>query len=179
MAANVETKPVEDSVAKINDELAVGSDLEFQRRWWRLERIVWILFGLFVLLDVLGCFGRGPVANAHQKTSDGAMSVKYERIERFSSPSILTVNFGQPAIHDEKVQLWVSDTLVKALGNQRVVPQPETSVLGQGGILYTFAATQTQASVEFALEPSGPGIYNLRMQVPNTEALNLKIYVVP
>lgn len=69
------------------------------------------------------------------------MDISYERIERFSTPSILTVKLGQNAIHDGKVQLWVSESLVKDLGNQRIVPQPLMSTIGQGGILYTFPAT--------------------------------------
>lgn len=31
------TEPVQDSIPKINDELAVGTDMEFQDRWWRLK----------------------------------------------------------------------------------------------------------------------------------------------
>ena len=53
------TKPVEDSVAKVNDEIAVGEDLEFQRKWWRFENIAWIFFALIIVLDVAGLFGRG------------------------------------------------------------------------------------------------------------------------
>jgi hypothetical protein len=33
-------KPVEHTIEKVNDEIAVGSDLEFQRRWWRFERVI-------------------------------------------------------------------------------------------------------------------------------------------
>ena len=53
-----------DSVAKINEELAVGEDLGFQRRWWRFERGVWIFFVVVIILDVAGLFGRGPLAYA-------------------------------------------------------------------------------------------------------------------
>jgi len=56
MPASAPTEPVQDSVSKVNDELAVGSDLEFQRRWWKFERGVWIFFILLIVLDVLGVF---------------------------------------------------------------------------------------------------------------------------
>jgi hypothetical protein len=85
------TEPVTDSVPKINDEVAVGEDLEFQRSWWRFERCVWILFAVLVFLDVLGVFGRGPLAKAHAEAADGSMKIDYERVERFSTPSIMTV----------------------------------------------------------------------------------------
>ena len=173
-----ETKPVEDSVSKVGD-LAVGSDLDFQRKWWRFSNGLWMLFTCLIVADLLGCFGRGPLADASASTSDGSMDVKYERIERFSTPSILRIEFGQKAIHQGKLQLWASDSLVKPLGNQRVIPQPLTSVLEHAGIDYTFQATSTPASVEFALQPATPGIYNLQLKVPASPALDLRIYVMP
>jgi len=80
------TQPVTDSVTKVNDEIAVGSDLRFQHRWWRFERTMWVVFVIIVVLDALGTFGRGWAANAQEKTHDGTMDVKYERIERFRPP---------------------------------------------------------------------------------------------
>jgi len=179
MASPAPTKPVEDSIAKVNDEVAVGSDLEFQRKWWRFTRVVWIVLTGIVIADLLGCFGRGPLANARARTSDGTMNVKYERIERFSTPSILRIQFGPTAIHDGKIQLWVSETVINSLGNQRVIPQPLTSTVGQNGVLYTFAVTTIPAEVAFSLEPSAPGIYHLQLRVPASEELKRTIYVMP
>ena len=173
------TTPVKDSVPKIDNELAVGSDLQFQRQWWRWENEIWILFAAMIVADLLGCFGRGPLAKAHARTHDGTMDVTYERIERFSTPSILTVKFGPNASRDGAVKLWISDTLVKELGNQRVIPQPSSSTLDGKGTMYTFSSTAHPNSVEFALEPSSPGIYPLTLRVPGSEELSTKIYVMP
>ncbi|MBV9760209.1 MAG: hypothetical protein JO340_06580 [Acidobacteriaceae bacterium] len=173
------TKPVEDTIAKVNDEVAVGSDLEFQRKWWRFTRLVWIVFPLIVVADLLGCFGRGPLANARIQTRDGSLDVKYERIERFSSPSILRIQFGPAAIHDGKIQLWMDESLIRSLGNQRIIPQPAASAIGKNGVLYTFDATALPAASAFSLEPIKPGIFHLRMHVPGCEELNLTIYVMP
>jgi hypothetical protein len=175
----VKTEPVSDSVPKINDEVAVGQDLKFQRKWWHFERAVWICFGIVVALDLAGAFGRGPLAKRQFAAPDHSMTIQYEGIERFSTPSILRVTFGPPAIHDGKAQLWVSDSLVKKLGNQRVVPQPVESAIGHGGILYTFSATELPAQVEFALSPSSPGTGEIRFQVPGHSEANLKIFIVP
>jgi hypothetical protein len=177
--ASATTKPVEDTVSKVNDELAVGSDLDFQRKWWRFTRGLWIVFAAIIVADLLGCFGRGVVANARIQTRDGAMDVKYERIERFSTPSILRVQFGSSAIHDGKVQLWISDSFIKSLGNQRVVPQPSTSVIEQNGISYSFPASGVPAAVEFELEPLAPGLYHVGLRVPGSEELDPAIFVMP
>ncbi len=96
--------PVEDSVPKVDDEVAVGEDLEFQRRWWRFERIVWIFFTLLIVCDLLGLFGRGPLAKAQLHSSDGALNVRYERIERTGTPSMMVIQFGPAAVRDGKIQ---------------------------------------------------------------------------
>ena len=173
------TRPVEDSVARVNDEVAVGEDLDFQRKWWRFENAIWVLFTLIILLDLAGLFGRGPIAQAHRAATDGTINVKYERIERSDSPSILTVQFAASAIHDGKVKLYVSDTLVKALGTQRVIPSPLESVVGDGGVTYTFLATKPPAFADLALQPAGPGLFEFTIAVEGAQPVHAKIFVVP
>ncbi len=177
--ATVETKPVTDSIAKVNGEVAVGADLEFQRRWWRFEHIVWSVFTIVIILDLLGAFGKGPLARGHMATKDGEVELNYERIERLGTPSIFTVQFGPGAIRDGAVKLWVSESLVKALGNQRIIPQPATSVMQPGGVEYTFPATGSPASVEFALQPVAMGRQMLILRVAGSAPLKAKIFVMP
>jgi len=177
--ASTKTKPVEDTVSKVNNEIAVGSDLEFQRRWWTFERVLWIFFDCVIVADVLGCFGRGPVAKAHASLPDRSMQVSYERIERYGSPSIIRIDFGPNAVHDGKVQLWVSESVVKGLGNQRISPQPVESVIGNGGITYTFPASGPPASVQFALEPTSPGRYEIGLRLSDSQPLRLGVFVFP
>jgi hypothetical protein len=179
MATKTLTKPVQDSVAKVNDEVAVGEDLDFQRKWWRFENAAWVFFTLIIILDLGGLFGRGPIAKAERRTADGTLDVKYERIERTDSPSILSISFGQSAIQDGKIHLYVSNSLVKPLGTQRVIPAPQETILGDGGLTYTFPATKPPASVDLALQPSGPGIYDFTLGVVGAEQVHARIVVVP
>jgi hypothetical protein len=176
----VNTQPVEDTVPKINNEVAVGEDLRFQERWWRFEKIIWPCFAFIILLDILGVFGKGPLADAEAHATDRSFEVKYERIERYGTPSILNISFDPKAVQDNKIEFWVSDTLVKNLGNQRIVPQPLKSQLSGQGITYTFPATPDQTSVSFALQPATVGVHPLRLSLADGHpTLTLNIYVVP
>jgi hypothetical protein len=179
MATKPFTKPVQDSVAKVNDEVAVGEDLDFQRKWWRFENAAWVFFTLIIILDLCGLFGRGPIAKAERRTADGTVDVKYERIERTDSPSILSISFGQSAIQNGKIRLYVSNSLVKPLGTQRVIPAPQETILGDGGLTYTFPATRPPANVDLALQPSGPGIYDFILGVVGADQVHARIVVVP
>jgi hypothetical protein len=179
MVSQPVAKPVEDSVAKVNDEIAVGEDLEFQRKWWRFENAAWVFFTLIIVLDLAGLFGRGPIAKAERHAADGTIDVKYERIERTSSPSIFTIQFGRSAIHDGKIKLYVSNSFVKELGAQRVIPAPQETLVGDGGLTYTFLASRPPATVDLALEPAGPGYFPFTIGVAGAQPVRAKIFVVP
>lgn len=86
--------------------------MEFQKRWWRFERIVWIVFTAVIVLDALGAFGSGYLAKGHLSAPDGSVKITYDRIARYSTPSTLIVAFEPAAIHDGKVDLWASDALL-------------------------------------------------------------------
>jgi hypothetical protein len=180
MSSSPPTQPIrENSISKVNDEISVGEDLQFQRKWWIFERAVWIFFSFILALDIAGVFGRGPAANAEAITPDGSMHLKYERIERYGTPSLLVIRFSKSAVHDGKIQLWTSDSLVKELGNQRILPQPAESKLQDAGVLYTFPSAEGSNSVEFALEPEKLGIHSLTFRVREGVPLTFKVFVMP
>src|SRR3954469_4791059 len=52
------TKPVDNPLSKVNDEIDVGADLEFQQRWWRFEKAIWSVFTALIAIDLVGAFGR-------------------------------------------------------------------------------------------------------------------------
>jgi hypothetical protein len=179
MSTEPRTKPLGDPIAKVNDEVAVGADLEFQKRWWAFEKIVWFVFTGLIVLDVLGFFGRGPVAQAHLQAADHTIQVDYERIARYNTPSAMTIRFTTATIRNGQIQLWVSGSIVQALGAQRVIPQPSSSTLASGGILYTFPSAAMPFSVEFALQPKKPGIFRFEVRSPGSMLLGAKVVVMP
>jgi hypothetical protein len=78
MASKPFTKPVGNSIARGSDEVAVGENLDFQRKWWRFENAAWAIFTLIIFLDSSGLFGRGLLAKAERRTTDGTIEVKYK-----------------------------------------------------------------------------------------------------
>lgn len=172
-------QPVKDSVPKVAGDVAVGEDLDFQRKWWKFERAIWILFLIILLCDVLGLFGRGWLAKAKRSTADQALTLDYERIERASTPSIMTLHFGPSCVRDGRIQVFVSQNVISRLGAQRISPQPETSTLTQGGITYTFPSALSPTTMEIQLQPSFPGTQHIRVQVAGSEPIRATIFVLP
>ena len=168
---------VADSVAKINDEVAVGEDLDFQERWWKFERIVWSFFSVLLVCTLAGLLGRGPLAVGHLR--DEYMQVRYERIARSGTPNMMEISFTPAAIQNGRVRLYVSDRVSKELGSQRVTPSPLETAMGNDGLTYTFAATTTPATVKFALQPDGPGVVPFTIGIAGQPALRSKVIVLP
>ena len=179
MAVAMETHPVTDSVPKVDNAVAVGEDLKFQQRWWRFEHLAWGFFALVLIADAVGCFGRGPVAKVERRTPDQSLRVRYERIERASTPSLMTIHFGPSAVRNGEVRLFVSDTILQELGAQRVIPQPAASIVGEGGVTYSFPVSAGMQTMQIALSPSFPGVHRFVMRVPGADAITGRIAVVP
>ncbi|WP_109485629.1 hypothetical protein [Occallatibacter savannae] len=179
MSASPITRRVEDDVPRYNDEVAVGEDLEFQRKWWKFENAVWVFFGIIIVCDVLGVFGRGWLAKAQATTPDRAVVLSYERMERAFTPSILDLEISQNAIRDGKVTVFVSGSVVKDLGAARISPQPLTSTIGNDGYTYVFPATTSPATIQIALSPPSAGLRHFRVQVAGSEAIEASVFVFP
>jgi hypothetical protein len=172
------TSPVEDSVPKVDGTVAVGEDLGFQRNWWRFEKAIWWFFLLILVCDVAGLFGRGYLAKASAHATDQTLVLDYERVERAGTPSIMTLHFDRSAIHDGHIQVFVSQSVVKELGAQRISPQPVLTTLNNGGMTYTFAA-DGPCIAEIALSPSFPGKHHFSMHVVGGQAIDANVFVVP
>lgn len=171
--------PVEDSIPKVDDKIAVGEDMDFQRAWWKFESLIWTLFLCILIADILGCFGRGPLAKATRTDSAQTVTIGYERIARTGTPSVMTLRFGPGSISNGHIQLFVSQSLIKTLGAQRISPQPATSTLGNDGITYAFDASSLPATVEIHLQPVFPGLHHFRIQVAGGQPIEASTFVVP
>src|SRR3954470_1769918 len=168
-----------DDVDQEHDKLDVGSDLAFQQKWWRFERIVWVVFTAIVLLDLAGVFGRGPLARATATAADGTMSVEYERVARFSAPSLVTVHFNPPAEKDGAIHVWASDSLLQAFGVQKLNPEPERVTLDGAGFTYTYRSSPQANSIQFAMEPRRVGLQKLTLRVADAAPVTMRVLVLP
>lgn len=170
----------DDQVPRVDNAVSVGEDLRFQERWWRFERVVWIFFLLVLVADALGVFGRGWLAKAQDHRTGSGFDLFYERVERAETSSILRVNFRPDAVVNGKAQLFVSDSVVKKLGAQRIAPEPESSVIGNGGITYTFPVDAAKpGDVQIDMQPQAPGIAHFTVQVPGREPVTERVVVMP
>lgn len=173
------TEVDENAVPKVDDAVAIGEDLTFQEHWWTFERIIWSFFVLVLIADALGAFGQGWLAKATAGGPSNGLVLKYERIERATTPSQLEVNFEPSVTTDGAHHLFVSDSVIGDLGAQRIAPQPSTSQIGNGGVTYTFPTTGGASRVLIQLEPAKIGVHPFVVQVPGYPAVETRVVVLP
>jgi hypothetical protein len=167
-----------EGISRVGD-VEVGEDLGFQQHWWRFERLAWLLLCVVLVADALGVFGRGWLANARWRSPDGGIEVKYERVERAGTPSMVTVRFSPQAVAGRQVRLYAGEELIQELGAQRIIPQPASSEIGGGGVTYRFPASSLPAEVSIQLEPSFPGLHRLTLAAPGEPPLQARVLVLP
>lgn len=172
-------EPFQDTIPKVDGAIAVGEDLEFQQRWWRFETAAWYLLALLLVADALGAFGQGWLAHAHARTRNGALDVQYERIERAGTPSMLTIHAGPAAVRDGTVELLASESVVKGLGAERVIPQPKVSAVGPRGITYIFPVSETPATMSFELRPNSIGWNEVTLTAAGGATVHFPVLVLP
>jgi hypothetical protein len=132
-----------------------------------------------LICDLLGVFGRGPVAKAKRTTPDQTLTLEYDRIVRAGTPSNLLLRFGPNAVRDGKVSVYISDSVLKQLGAERISPQPQVSIIGNGGITYVFPATTQPLDAEIQLSPQYPGTHKFRIQVVDADPIEASSFTMP
>jgi hypothetical protein len=150
----------------VDDELEIGFDQTFERKWRRLELTSHAVMALFVLAALAGLFGRGPFSHRSDRTADGRLALDFEPVARWGTTTQITVHFansnGSKTAAETtaaSAQLFVNNAVIEPLGLQQVIPEPDSTEAVGGGAIFQFAipANSDGASVRFVLKPSGVG----------------------
>lgn len=168
-------------VSRVNDELAAGYDEDFESWWWRVEIGVWVVLSICILAGLLGLTGRGVLAKHLRRTSDAGLEVKYERVARYKTPTIIQIRLSPAVFQGKTAYLWVNRAIIEDMGTQRIIPQPLTSYPGENGIGYVFPVQEAGQPlfISLAEEPSRPGIFEQEMKTDPKHDLFMRVVIFP
>jgi hypothetical protein len=135
--------------------LEAASSVDFEWRWARFARIVYLLESLVLLAGLAGLLGRGPLSRATAGARGGPLWVEYEQRARLRTPTTLTVHLGGAVLQRPEASVQLTDPVHGRVPVSRVTPQPSGEALLSGGRQYTFrvAAPGDSASIDLVLEP--------------------------
>jgi hypothetical protein len=159
------------------DSIEVGSDLDFEKRWRRVQRVLWTVMSLVVVAGLLGLFGRGPLS--HGKAIGRSASAEFERFARFKTPAQIT--FLVPGgISGSSLDVFVDAPLLESLRIEQTKPQPVDmrAEPGGGATMQFLKSTSAPFTVHFTQEFSKVGPQEGELMVAG-EQLQLRQFVYP
>ena len=165
----------------VNDELEVGFDETFERRWHHAEQIGRVVMVLFVIAGLGGFLGVGPYSHRTAKAPDASLAVDFEPVARSQNGTQVTLHFDNLTTAPTQT-LFVGTRIVEPMGLRQIEPQPVGTQALKDGLLMTFdAAPGTRgAIVRLMLQPSGIiGLQRLTARLGSHAALDWTQLVVP
>lgn len=158
------------------------TDVRFQRRQWRLERVGWVAITLITLATVLGLFGGPGILTRTMAASEAVpLRVEYPRFARLQAPMSLLVEFDTEAIRDGRATLWLSRSYLDAVEVVSVFPQPQTSLTMADGVqlIFTVAQSTSAPMVALTLHPTRAGTVGGALGADADRALSIRHIVCP
>src|SRR4051794_38748262 len=159
-------------------EIDIGYDYEFEHKWGRFERGVWLAFSLLILAGLLGLFGRGPLNNVKRTLPDGTV-LQYSRVVRFKSPSAMTFNLP---LQNGTATLQAGNAVVEKLGLQSLFPRPSQNLGSPQVGSFRFQAASPEAQsvfVQMTIQPSGIGPVTSTYSINGLTSVSIKQFIVP
>ncbi len=149
---------------RVNDDLEVGYDQEFERRWNIAQNVGLVVMVLFLLVCLSGLLGRGPFSHRTASAPDGSLRVDYEPAAREGTPTQVTLRMSNPDDAPKPVSVFVSGELAEPLGLGRTVPDTESTMVGSRGLVLRFTVAPRQADAKIRLDamPASAGIVRLQ-----------------
>ena len=152
-----------------------------QRLIWRMQRVGWLLLGLFLLAGLLGLLGgSGPLMQAQVASDDARIAVLYPRFDRYVAPSQMEVRIAGDAVDSDTLTLAVDHRWVEVFEMYGISPQPEAARRVGADMVYRFAVTPGQAlEIGFFGRPHHLGPLAGSVRVGAGERLAFSTFVFP
>ncbi len=160
---------------------SLDSELPFQRKQWRIERIGWTAMAVLILYALAGGLGGGgPLSNAEVVAVDGSARVRYEKFARQLTPTTVEINVTQPP-DGRPTQLHVDGSYLSSTTIKLIVPEPDTTTIADNGYVFGFKRSSGVADtkIRLQLEPQRIGTANGWLVINNGEKLAINQFVFP
>jgi hypothetical protein len=160
---------------------SLDSELPFQRKQWRNERIGWAAMTVLILYALAGGLGGGgPLSNAEAVAVDGSAHVRYEKLARQLAPTSIDISVTQPP-DGRPAQIHVSASYLSSMTVRSIVPEPDAMTVADNGYVFVFKRLSgvTDSKIHLQLEPQQMGAAKGWLVINNGEKLAIKQFVFP
>jgi len=153
---------------------AIGFDEAFENRWCRVEKSAWTLMVALLIAGGIGLFGRGVLARSHASGPD--VSIEYERIARYQTPTRISVTVPPD---DGGTRVFVGRSLLDRLQVQAAVPPALGSELRPDGVVLLFPAQPTGGVITLTAEPGSIGVCQQWLGLDGRAPVGFRQFILP
>mgnify|MGYP001463926554 CR=1 FL=1 len=131
------------------------ADRRLQERFWRAERIAWVVFGVFVMLALAGATGSGgPLSR--QRVEAGGSRIDLPRIARWQAADSLQARLAGTS---PRRDLLLGDAFFASFSIEAIRPRPRAETAEAGGTRLVFdAPADGPLDVTLDIRARGPGL---------------------
>ena len=136
----------------MRNDLEVDQDLHFQSREWRAERIGWLIIASLLLAAAFGVFGGHPLAKVTVQTSDGRLSIQYDRYTRYQTNVEFLVTLVPDQDGSGLASLWFDPEYLDNLKVLAVSPMPVRGEAREGGRAFVFQTDGSRFTASLSVQ---------------------------
>jgi hypothetical protein len=161
--------------------LEIEQDHDFQRLYWRLQRVGWMILPLVLVAALLGLFGSGPLAHATVGAPGAPLRIEFDRLGRFEAPTTLTAFLRPSARRTGEAILHLDQGFSDHFQIESVQPTPGRTEAGPGHSVYAFRVTgpDEPVRVTFRVRPERIGPLTARAREEGGSWLAFTQFVYP
>lgn len=164
----------------MSDELAARFYPRFESRWRVAEVVGRTLMLVMIAATLFGLLGGGPVSIWKHTVSTGGLSVTYQPVARFGTPSGLDVTIPVTSGAKE-VAVTLPDAIAGGFALQSITPQPTRWEPGSGSMRLVFVPMPgaERMIVHFGGMPPSEGRLMLSVQLDGQAPLAWSQFILP
>jgi hypothetical protein len=156
-------------------ESFVENHVEFERKWFRFCKLMWILLLCLLAASVTGLSGGGGPLAKRTSRREG-LEATWERIVRARSQARVAFTIEAPS---GAAQLTISGGMVESSVLRDITPQPKSVIAGRDSLTLVYDVEPgSAATVRMTQAIESPGVLRSRVESGNA-SLNLEQIVLP
>lgn len=142
--------------------------------FWRVQKIVVIILGLFLLGVIFGLTGDGILGNRVAASKDGNLTIRYDIFTRKNASATLSAHMAQAS---SDISLYLPKSFVDGIYIKQITPTPVKVEVQKDQVVYTFAGSNS--AVTFFFEPLSSGFNKLEIGLLQGSSVIISQLVYP
>jgi hypothetical protein len=148
-----------------------------QRRIWRIERAMWLLWLVVIVAGVSGALGYGPLV--HTSQGNEMLTIEYDRLVRADAPGEIRLRIRD--VSSPAVSVRISQSYLDKVDITSHLPAPQRVSLADQALVLEFPVVESAGQVELLLrvQPGGYGPVNGAIAVGSGAPVTIRQFVLP